>query len=65
MPSSKLARGNVDRNRKAFQLRFIAQTETIVAAIPYRGFVVIIIILAVVANTMAMTVRERVADYPP
>lgn len=48
---------------KAFQLGFIAQTETIVAAIRIVSFVVIIIILAVVANTMAMTVRERVAEY--
>ncbi|MBL8308963.1 MAG: ABC transporter permease [Burkholderiales bacterium] len=48
---------------KAFQLSFVAQTETIVAAIRLVSFVVIIIILAVVANTMAMTVRERVAEY--
>jgi putative ABC transport system permease protein len=48
---------------KAFQLGFIAQTETIVMAIRIVSFVVIIIIFAVVANTMAMTARERMAEY--
>ena len=48
---------------KAFQLGFIAQTETIVVAIRLVSFVVILIIFAVVANTMAMTARERLAEY--
>jgi len=48
---------------KAFQLSFIAQTETIIAAIRIVSFVVILIIFAVVANTMAMTARERLAEY--
>lgn len=48
---------------KAFQLSFIAQTETIVMAIRIVSFVVIVIIFAVVANTMAMTARERLAEY--
>lgn len=48
---------------KAFQLSFIAQTETIVVAIRVVSFVVIVIIFAVVANTMAMTARERLAEY--
>jgi putative ABC transport system permease protein len=48
---------------KAFQLGFVAQSETIVVAIRAVSFVVIIIIMAVVANTMAMTARERVAEY--
>lgn len=48
---------------KAFQLGFIAQSEAIVAAIRVVSFVVIIIILAVVANTMAMTARERTGEY--
>lgn len=48
---------------KAFQLGFIAQTESIVLAIRVVSFVVIIIIFAVVANTMAMTARERLAEY--
>ncbi|MGH7187460.1 MAG: ABC transporter permease, partial [Pseudomonadota bacterium] len=48
---------------KAFQLGFIAQTETIIAAVRIVSYVVIIIIFAVVANTMAMTARERLAEY--
>ena len=48
---------------KAFQLGFIAQTETIVMAVRVVSFVVIVIIFAGVANTMAMTARERLAEY--
>jgi putative ABC transport system permease protein len=48
---------------KAFQLGFISMTEAIVLAIQLVSIVVIIIIMAVVANTMAMTTRERIGDY--
>jgi putative ABC transport system permease protein len=48
---------------KAFQLGFVAQMESIVTAIRIVSFVVIVIIFAVVANTMAMTARERLAEY--
>ena len=48
---------------KSFQLGFIAQSEAIVVAIRVVSFVVIFIIMAVVANTMAMTARERLAEY--
>jgi len=48
---------------KAFQLGFVAQSEAIVVAIRIVSYVVILIILAVVANTMAMTARERLAEY--
>src|SRR5262245_63202503 len=48
---------------KAFQLGFVAMTEAIVMAIRVVSFVVIFIILAVMANTMAMTARERLAEY--
>ncbi len=48
---------------KAFNLGFIAMSEAIVTAIQMVSFVVIIIIMAVVANTMAMTTRERTGDY--
>ncbi|MBL8521646.1 MAG: ABC transporter permease [Betaproteobacteria bacterium] len=48
---------------KAFQLGFVAQMETIVLAIRVVSFVVIFIIMAVVANTMAMTARERIVEY--
>ena len=48
---------------KAFQLGFVSMSEAIVIAIQLVSFVVIIIILAVVANTMAMTARERFVEY--
>ncbi len=48
---------------KAFQLGFIAMTEAIIAAIRAVSYVVILIIMAVTANTMAMTARERMAEY--
>lgn len=48
---------------KAFQLSFVSMTEAIVVAIRIVSFVVIIIIMAVVANTMAMTARERIGEY--
>lgn len=48
---------------KAFQLSFIAMTEAILIAIQAVSFVVIVIIMAVMANTMAMTARERSSEY--
>ncbi|OGW40447.1 MAG: ABC transporter ATP-binding protein [Nitrospirae bacterium RBG_13_39_12] len=48
---------------KAFTLSFISMTEAIVIAIQLVSFVIIFIIMAVVANTMAMTARERIGEY--
>jgi putative ABC transport system permease protein len=48
---------------QAFQLGFVAMTSAIVTAIRILSFVVIAIILAVMANTMAMTARERLSEY--
>ena len=48
---------------KAFQLSFVAMTEAIVIAIQIVSYVVIVIIMVVAANTMAMTARERIAEY--
>ena len=48
---------------QAFQIGFVKQTEAIVIAIRIVSFVVIFIILAVMANTMAMTARERMGEY--
>lgn len=53
----------LSETEKAFQLGFVAQSETIVNAIRLVSFVVIVIILAVVANTMAMSARERTSEY--
>ena len=48
---------------KAFQLSFIAMIETIIEVIRGVSIIVILIILAVAANTMAMTARERIGEY--
>ena len=48
---------------QAFQLGFVSMTEAIVVAIKIVSFLVIFIIMAVMANTMAMTARERMAEY--
>ncbi|MFZ5844786.1 MAG: ABC transporter permease [Pseudomonadota bacterium] len=48
---------------KAFQLGFVSMTEAILVAIEIVSYVVILIIMAVMANTMAMAARERTAEY--
>lgn len=48
---------------QAFQLGFIAMSNEIIAAIRLVSYVVILIIMAVMANTMAMSARERTAEY--
>jgi putative ABC transport system permease protein len=48
---------------KAFQLSFVSMSDAIVVAIRLVSFVVILIIMAVMANTMAMSARERLAEY--
>jgi len=53
----------ITETEKAFQLGFVSMTEAIVVAIRIVSFVVIVIILAVMANTMAMSARERLAEY--
>jgi len=48
---------------KAFQLGFVAMSEAILVALQAVSFIVIVIIMAVMANTMTMTARERLAEY--
>ena len=48
---------------QAFQLSFVAMSNEIIAAIRIVSYVVILIIMAVMANTMAMSARERTAEY--
>ena len=50
-------------SEQAFQLGFVAMSNEIIAAIRLVSYVVIAIIMAVMANTMAMSARERVAEY--
>ena len=48
---------------KAFQLGFVAMSEAILVALQAVSFIIVVIIMAVMANTMAMTARERLAEY--
>ena len=48
---------------QAFQLGFVAMSNQIIAAIRIVSYVVILIIMAVMANTMAMSARERTGEY--
>lgn len=48
---------------KAFQLGVVSMSKAILMAIRAVSFVVILIIMAVMANTMTMTARERLAEY--
>jgi putative ABC transport system permease protein len=49
--------------QKAFQLGFIAMVDTILLAIQTVAYVVVLIMMAVMANTMAMAARERTREY--
>ncbi len=48
---------------KAFQLGFVSMSEAILVAVNAVSIVIVLIIMAVMANTMSMTARERLAEY--
>jgi putative ABC transport system permease protein len=48
---------------KAFQLSFVAMSEAILVALQAVSLIIVVIIMAVMANTMTMTARERLAEY--
>jgi len=48
---------------QAFQLGFVAMSNQIIAAIRLVSYVVIVIVMAVMANAMAMSARERTVEY--
>jgi putative ABC transport system permease protein len=48
---------------KAFQLSFVSMSETILLAVQAVSFIIVLIIMVVMANTMSMTARERLAEY--
>ena len=50
-------------SEQAFQLTFVAMSNEIIIAIRAVSYIVILIIMAVMANTMAMSARERTAEY--
>jgi len=47
----------------AFQLSFVSMSEAILVAVQAVSYIIVIIIMAVMANTMTMTARERLAEY--
>jgi len=47
----------------AFQLSFVSMSEAILVAVQAVSYIIVIIIMAVMANTMSMTARERLAEY--
>jgi putative ABC transport system permease protein len=53
----------ITETEKAFYLGFVSMTETILVAIQVVSWVVIGVILVVLANTMAMSARERLGEY--
>ena len=48
---------------RAFQLSFVSMVETLVIAIRVVSYLVIFIIMAVMANSRAMSARERLSEY--
>jgi len=62
MFSNSLAE-TLTETEQAFQLGFVAMSDQIIAAIRIVSYVVIVIIMAVMANTMAMSARERIGEY--
>jgi putative ABC transport system permease protein len=48
---------------KAFQLSFVSMSEAILMAVQAVSLIIMVIILAVMANTMTMTARERLGEY--
>lgn len=47
----------------AFQLGFVSMSQAILVAIEAVSYIIVVIIMVVMANTMAMTARERLAEY--
>ncbi|MCX5892561.1 MAG: ABC transporter permease [Deltaproteobacteria bacterium] len=47
----------------AFQMSFVEMTSAILVAIQIVSWVIIVVILVVLANTMAMNARERLGEY--
>lgn len=53
----------VTETERAFQMGFVSMTGAILTALKVISVVVVAIILLVLANTMAMTARERISEY--
>jgi putative ABC transport system permease protein len=55
--------GTLTETEAAFQMGFVEMTSAILVAIQLVSWVVIVVILVVLANTMAMNARERLGEY--
>lgn len=53
----------ITETEKEFQMSFISMIGTVITTVRVISVVVIAIILLVLANTMAMTARERISEY--
>lgn len=53
----------LSETEKAFQMSFVSMSEAILWVIQIVSLVIIVIIMVVAANTMAMSVRERLSEY--
>ena len=62
MFNNSLAETKTESERE-FRMQFVSMVGTIITAIRIISIVVVAIILLVMANTMAMTARERVHEY--
>jgi putative ABC transport system permease protein len=62
-PSSNSLAETLSETEAAFQLSFVSMSDAILAAIQAVSFIIIVIIMAVMANTMTMTARERLSEY--
>ena len=51
------------QTEEAFSLSFVQMSSSIIAGLQVISFMIIGIILLVLANTMAMTARERISEY--
>jgi putative ABC transport system permease protein len=51
------------QTEESFQLSFVSMASSIITGLKFISFLVIGIIMLVLANTMAMTARERVSEY--
>jgi putative ABC transport system permease protein len=50
-------------SEKAFQLSFISMSSALVGAIEVVSYVVLLILMLILANTLAMATRERTTEY--
>jgi putative ABC transport system permease protein len=53
----------ITESEAAFQMGFVSMTEALLLAIQVVSWLVILVILVLLANTMAMNARERLGEY--